>query len=81
MNISSIYGKVVGLISLFIGISLLFLKKLDSMLINSDWTEKDIRRTRLILGIMAIIGGLMSLSAVLLGWPGIKGYLIPPPKW
>jgi hypothetical protein len=81
MNISEIYGIVVGVISLLIGLVLLFLKKLDLILRNSDWTEKDIRKTRLILSIMAIIGGLMSLSAVLFGWPPIKGYIIPPPKW
>jgi len=81
MNISDIYGIVVGFILLLFGIVLLFLKRLDAMLANSDSTDKNIRKSRLIISIMAIIGGLMSLSAVLLGWPPIKGYLIAPPKW
>lgn len=81
MNISQIYGIVVGAISLLSGLALLFFKKLDSILVNSDWTQKTIRSGRLSLSIIFIIGGLMSLSAVLLGWPPIKGYVIPPPGW
>jgi ABC-type enterochelin transport system permease subunit len=80
MNISNIYGIAAGVILLFVGIVLLFLKRLDAMLANSESTDKDIRKNRLIISIMAIIGGLISLSTVLLGWPPIKGYIIPPPK-
>lgn len=67
MNISNIYGIVVGIILLLFGIALLFFKKLDAILTNSDSTDKDIRKSRLIISTMAILGGLMSISAVLLG--------------
>ena len=74
MNFTTTYGVIAGSISLIIGIVLLFFKKLDSILVNTDWTEKDIRSGRLSLSLMFIIGGLMSISAVLLGWPPIRGH-------
>ncbi len=72
------YGVIVGILSLFFGIVLMFLKKLDTVLADKNSTEKEIRTKRLIISIVAITAGLMSLSAVLLGWPPVRGYLIPP---
>ncbi len=51
MNKSDIYEIVVGVISLLFGIVLLFLKKLDLIVINSNWTEKNLRKSRLIIEI------------------------------
>ena len=79
INLFKIYGISAGLISLLFGIVLLFLKKIDATLADNDSNEKDIKTKRIIIAVVAILGGLMSLSAVLLGWPPIRGYLIPPP--
>ena len=79
INLFKIYGISAGLISLLFGIVLLFLKKIDATLADNDSNEKDIKAKRIIIAVVAILGGLMSLSAVLLGWPPIRGYLIPPP--
>jgi hypothetical protein len=78
INLFKIYGISAGLISFLFGILLLFLKKIDATLADSDSNEKDIKAKRIIIAVVAILGGLMSLSAVLLGWPPIRGYLIPP---
>jgi uncharacterized membrane protein len=78
INLFKIYGIVVGVLSIVVGLALLFLKKIDLSLSDNGTTEKEIKSKRVIIGIIAILAGLMSLSAVLLGWPPIRGYIIPP---
>lgn len=69
---------IAGVISIVFGLVLLFLKKIDSSLSDNETTAREIKSKRVIIGIIAILAGLMSLSAVLFGWPPIRGYIIPP---
>jgi hypothetical protein len=79
ITLYKIYGIGIGLISLLFGIVLIFLKKLDATLADNESTAKDIKTKRTIIAMFAILCGLMSLYAVLLGWPPVRGYIIPPP--
>ncbi len=78
LNLFKLYGSVIGAVSLIFGIVLLLFKRLDTILADKETTPKEIKSKRIAIAIVAIIGGTMSISAALFGWPPIKGYLIPP---
>jgi uncharacterized membrane protein len=78
LNLFKIYGIAVGTFSVIIGIVLLFYKRLDSILSNKETPPEEVKSKRIILAMVAILGGMLSLSAVLFGWPPVSGYLIPP---
>ena len=79
MSLFKVYGIVAGGISIFVGVALLISKRLDSNLSDKETRPDQIKPKRILWGIVFIIGGLLSLSAVLLGWPPIRGYIVPPP--
>lgn len=79
MSLYKIYGIVAGVVSILIGSILMFNRRLDSALSDNETSATEVRRGRIIWGILIIIGGLLSLSAVLFGWPHVRGYIIPPP--
>ncbi len=78
LTLFKIYGITLGAFWLIVGFGLLFLKRLDTILADKEIAPDRIKSTRIIISIMAIIGGLSSISAVLFGWPPIMGYVIPP---
>ncbi len=63
---------------LSVGFGLLFYKRLDTILTDKETAPGEIKSKRIIISITAIIGGIMSISAVFFGWPPVRGYLIPP---
>lgn len=79
MNLYKIYGIVAGLVSIFIGVVLLYSNKLDTILSDNETTADRIRKQRFVIGTLIILAGIMSLSAVLFGWPHVRGYIVPPP--
>lgn len=79
MSPFKLYGIIVGIVSILIGALLLFCKRIDSFFSDDPTEAKEIKQKRIVLGIVAILAGLLSLSAVLLGWPPIRGYIVPPP--
>jgi hypothetical protein len=72
------YGIVVGAISTLIGLVLIFCSRLDSLLADDPAGARDMRENRIGVGIFFLLGGVLSLSAVLFGWPPVRGYLVPP---
>jgi len=70
-------GIIVFAFLFSVGIALLFCRQIDSVLSDKKTSEKEVRRSRLLLGIFAILMGIMSLLSVLLGWP-VAGSFFPP---
>jgi hypothetical protein len=79
MTLYKLYGIAAGSLAITVGAVMVSCRKLDSIFTDNETTPNQVKRSRIIWGIFIIISGVMSISAVLFGWPGVKGYLIPPP--
>ena len=73
-----IYGVLIGIFSVLLGVLLLSVKKIDSFFTDDEKNAKEIKSKRIILGVVPVLAGFMFLSAVLFSWPPIRGYIIPP---
>ena len=79
MTLHQVYGLSVGIILVLLGLALLIATPLDAALSDKETDFAGIRKKRYLWGIFIIAGGFLSISAVCLGWPPIRGYIIPPP--
>lgn len=78
MSMFKLYGIVVGVIAILVGLLSVFYQRFDSSLSSKQTSVNEIKQKRIVLGIALIIAGLLSLSAVLFGWPPVRGYIVAP---
>jgi len=76
MNLFRLYGVLVGLFLMVLGLIILR-KKMDSFFFDDN--AQNISLWRHVIAILFLFAGLASISAVLYGWPPIRGYIVPPP--
>lgn len=73
------YGVVVGAVSAIVGLVLILCTGIDTLLSDNAAGARAVKQKRMILGVLALLAGILSMSAVLFGWPRVRGYLVPPP--
>lgn len=79
MSLYKVYGIAVGAVAFLIGVTSMFFSQLDLYLSDNETPPEKIRPKRIFFAILLILGGIMSITAVLFGWPHVRGYIVPPP--
>jgi hypothetical protein len=77
MTLFNGYGIIIGIVSIVLGIVSMLWSRIVMAMTGDSSASTEVKPQGIVLGVFLIVGGLLSISAVVLGWPPVRGSIVP----